>query len=561
MLRTRLFTLLLIAAATVFGQNPGQNSGQNQPPAAGQPQAVLKAHTRLVVVDVVATDSKGVAVTDLSQRDFTLLEDGREQKIATFVFQHPEPGASAPPLPPHTFSNVAERSTNSSNVILLDALNGEFTSRAHALDELVKFLNAGPQIQPTAIYVLEQKLKLLHDFSTDTKSLKEALAGFRPTGGSHVDTVYAAASSFTQRGDFQTRPVNIENTLQALRSLGHILAGRPGRKNVIWLSEAFPVNLFPEIQPQLSSQKPASAAARTGPGAGNVQPPQQPSALSGANDTGMPVGAFSQVRAQGSYGDYEEMVRQVADALMAAQVAIYPIDAAGVGRISRLEAFTTMRTMAERTGGKTFVNQNDLNLSIRSSVDDGSTYYTLAYYPDDKNWDGRFRQIAVKTSRPGVSLHYRLGYYALDPDLESKSHEGTKQLAAEFTSALALDVPSSTSVLFQADVVPPQRSGETTIVHFRVDPRTLGYREKPGGQQADLGCAIAAYTEKGSFVKYQMSNVAGTVKNEDMPRLMNSNFPCQCSIDLKPGRYRLRLGVLDKISKQMGTLSAPVTVP
>src|SRR5262249_22384966 len=263
-----------------------------------------------------------------------------------------------------------------------------------------------------------------------------------------------------------------------------------------------------------------------------------------------------------SYGDYMAEVQKVADALMSAQVAVYPIDAAGVGRISRLEALVTMRSMAERTGGKTFVNQNDLNESIRSSMDDGSTYYTLAYYPEDKNWDGKFREIDIKTSHPGAALRYRSGYYALDPNLESRQKEDAKTLAAEFTRALAMDSPSSTAVLFRATVVPPPSSGQKVQVNFAINPHTLSYTEKESGtQQANIGCAIAAFTEKGSLVRDEINNVIGKVKAEEFPKLRRSNFPCQCTIDLKPGKYVLRIGVVDKTSRQIGTTTASVVVP
>ncbi|HEY6250481.1 MAG TPA: VWA domain-containing protein, partial [Candidatus Angelobacter sp.] len=236
---------LLSAVMAVFSQsNP---SGV----ADDQAKTVLKTNTRLVVVDVVATDSKGLPVSGLESIDFTVLENGAAQKISNFSFQHPEEvSGTVAQLPPNVFTNVPTKKSSSLNVILLDELNGEFTSRAHALDELVKYLGSGPAIQPTAIYLMEQNLRLLHDFTTDSKALKEVLAGYRPRVAPHMDTVYAAASAFTQHGSFQEGDVNIQATLKNLNSLSQSLAGYPGRKNLIWLSEAFPVDLFPDLRGQ-----------------------------------------------------------------------------------------------------------------------------------------------------------------------------------------------------------------------------------------------------------------------------------------------------------------------
>lgn len=522
-------------------------------------KTVLKTNTRLVVVDVVATDAKGTPVSDLQSIDFTVLENGRPQKITNFSFQHPEEiTGTAAPMPPNVFTNVPAKKSSSLNIILLDEMNGEFTSRAHALDELSKYLDSMPTIQPTAVYLLETRLRLLHDFTRDPKVLKGVLSGFRPQVATHVDDVYSAASAFTQKGSLQAGDVNIQATLRALNGLAQSLAGYPGRKNLIWLSEAFPVNLFPDIFPS-----PSSTISTRGPNSGSSKSGGGGVGMGAALQESSPVSPVAMAQnGASSYSDYLGEVQKLADALMAAQVAVYPIDAAGVGRISRLDAWTTMRTMAERTGGKTFANQNDLNSSIRSSMDDGSTYYTLAYYPDDKNWDGKFRQIEVKTNHPGVNLRYRLGYYALDPRLESKDKEDSKKLAADFSHALAVDTPSSTAVLFHATVAPPAGNGQKLQVNFAIDPRTLSYTEKEGGaQQASLGCAVAAYTEKGSMVRNEINNVIGTVKAEEFPKLLRSNFPCQCTIELKPGKYELRLGVVDKNSKQMGTTTASVIVP
>jgi hypothetical protein len=70
---------------------PAQASEKEQKPAPVYESAtVLKSITRLVVVDVVATGKEG-PVTDLKQDDFTILEDGKEQKIRVFNFQQPHP--------------------------------------------------------------------------------------------------------------------------------------------------------------------------------------------------------------------------------------------------------------------------------------------------------------------------------------------------------------------------------------------------------------------------------------------------------------------------------------
>src|SRR2546430_3743406 len=74
---------------------------------------------------------------------------------------------------------------------------------------------------------------------------------------------------------------------------------------------------------------------------------------------------------------FSNEVERVANAMMNAQVAIYPVDCSVVAQNSRAHAASTMRVLAERTGGKTYINRNDVDMGVRTSMDDGTTYYTL----------------------------------------------------------------------------------------------------------------------------------------------------------------------------------------
>ena len=127
----RLALPVFLAVALVCVQTESQT-------ASGQPQDVmhsdqtLRTNTRLVVVDVVATDSKGQPVPDLKASDFTLLEDGKPQKISGFNFEHPGGSScaySADKLPPSVVTNAPKFQSNSLNVILFDVANGDFTEQ------------------------------------------------------------------------------------------------------------------------------------------------------------------------------------------------------------------------------------------------------------------------------------------------------------------------------------------------------------------------------------------------------------------------------------------------
>jgi len=535
-----IFITLLLACAL----SPGTDVlAQNSQEGVYQSQEVLRANTRLVVVDVVATENKGQPVKDLRAQDFTVLENGTQQKISDFTFHHP--GESEvlpqPKLAPNVVSNAPQFRSGSLNVVLFDSVNGDLTAHAYAKDQLVQFLSSGELGQPLAIFALQSQIKLLHDFTTDSAALKESVQHYKPpVQSSQTESLESRASAFSNQGNYHTNERDIETTLNQLNALAKILKGYPGRKNLIWLSESFPLSLFPEttLRSSMSGQDLRSAETSSG----------GPS-------------TFENLQTSAPFKSYAALVRKVADALMDAQVAVYPVDAGALGRDSHLAAQHTMNDVAAWTGGEAFINRNDLAASMRTSIDDGSIYYTLEYYPSNKKWNGEFRSIQVKTDRPGVKLRYRLGYYAVDPEKLNK--EESDKLAETVSRAMEFDTPSYTAVRFQAGVMPPSEKNKKVVVNFAIDPHSLSFEHRSDGlEHAKVGCVVWAYgkdKEKPTMSK-EVTQDAG-LKPDVYKQLMSQYFPCKQEIDLKPGNYTLRLAVIDRTTNLIGTANAPVTIP
>ncbi len=514
----------------------------SQQPATYQSKPVLKAKTRLVVVDVVATDHQGQPISGLETQDFTLLEDGRPQKISAFSFQHPGVTVTQVSLrlPPNVVSNSPQHTASSLNVILLDTLNGDFAGHAAAQDALIKYLDSAQLKQPLAIFAMQEKLILLHDFTTDNQALKSVVQKFKPpVRANSAESLESRSSPFSNKGDFHTDDRNIEATLTQLHALARTLAGYPGRKNVIWLSESFPLVLTPEV------------ATKNGYGYQDFSVTEQYARVPTAVDN---------LRTASPGNDFAGFVKKVAEAMMNAQVAIYPVDSAGLTKDDHLAAQHTMSDLAYSTGGRAFYNRNDLEVSLRTSLEDGAIYYTLSYYPDNKQWDGKFRTITVKAAREGAGLRYRLGYYALDPEASAKDEP--KRVAEDFSRALTLDAPGLGAVQFQAGVVSPSdKTQGKVVVNFAIDPHTIGFEKQEDGlHHASVSCVVWAYSGKGNPVRSEGDSNA-TVKPDVFQQVMKSLYPCQRSISLKPGHYTLRLGVIDRTTNRIGTASSEITVP
>jgi VWFA-related protein len=536
----RFFTLLLFLSIILQSGIAQTASEQTaQPPT-------LRTNTQMVVVDVVATDRKGQSVPNLTADDFIVLEDGKPQKVANFTLERATGKAVIKPvaqLPPTVITNAPRFSSGSLSVILFDGINGDSVEHAYARNELLKFLNANELARPVAIFAMQDQLKLLSDFTTDSKALAAIVAKYRaPVKAATAETFQSRESPFTTLGAFNTTNKGIEDSLIQLNQLAKILAGYPGRKNLIWLSESFPLTLFPE-----------------GMRATNMSGPD----LHSNESAGGPTAGVSQMEmmlTQSPIKNYAALVKKVADALMTAQVAVYPVDAGALNKDDHLAAQDTMDEMAEDTGGEAFKNSNDLALSLKTSIEDGATYYTLSYYPENKNWDGRFRTIRIKSNQEKINLHYRQGYYAVNPEKLMK--EDTDAAGENFSRALQLSVPDSTSIIFQAQVKSPSDKNGKILVTFHIDPQTIAFEHKNGDEEyAKLNCTVWAYGKNREKPDMFNGTVTANLKPKDYQQMMQQHFlPCTQELDLKPGTYTLRLGVLDRAASRIGTASYVVTV-
>ena len=570
------------------GQQPSESTVDKPTPTP-----VLKARTRLVIVDVLAHDKRGQTVTDLQASDFKLREDGREQKISVFAFQHPSASpmqsAESESLALNVFRNAPRFRPNSAlNVILLDGLNTTLLNQAYVRSEMVSFLEKLPQGQPVAIYALGKKLRLLQDFTTDLAELKKIIQAFKgesshvlssPTGTPEVpmtlqgwaqETLQEKApqfkqqmENFAQESGSNQMDFRIAYTVSALTSLARMLSGYPGRKNLIWLTEAVPVHIFADhYEPTIEQQ--GSDLVRV-----------------------LPDGR-SEARTRRSY---EDQLALIANLFADAQVAVYPIDARGlVGSVlydtaqnlsgrsvmgalairaegkqaeELFEAHTTMNDIAEKTGGKAYYNRNGLDRALLGDMEDGSTYYTLGYYPENKSWDGRFRKIQVSSERHDVKLRYRLGYFATDRAAFDKRHPEQKD--RDFSVALDPNSPVATALQFEAIVLPPSALTRNKVVmRYIIDPHQILFETGADGlHHAEVDCAARVYPPKDVEhpVTTEASRMEAAVKQDVFEKINQSWFPCQLSVELPPGNYYVRLAVRDNLTGMLGSVNAQVTVP
>ncbi len=110
-------------------------------------------------------------------------------------------------------------------------------------------------------------------------------------------------------------------------------------------------------------------------------------------------------------GRMHDEIRRTMQTLADAKILLYPVDARGV--LSSSQAFNqamALGELAEQTGGKVFMNSNDTASFIRDAIEDSRQGYMLTYTPTNVK-EVSAHVIKIDTSRKGVSLRYRPGYF------------------------------------------------------------------------------------------------------------------------------------------------------
>jgi len=599
-----VFLLFFLLSPLAYTQTSSSGT-QDGKDSATDKVAPIKVNTRMVIVDVVARDKKGNAITDFQPSDLRILEDGKEQEIKTFTFYKPSFASTSDSkaafvpadLPANHFGNPHKFSPDLAlNIVLLDSINSNLLNQAYVRTEMIKFLEKLPQGQPVAIFTLGKKLQLLQDFTTDQTALKRTIQAFKrespllsqnPGGTSEVSMAptgmaeqillsspagvqfLAKIKDFAEDSTADQSDMRIQYTFAALTSLGKTLSHYRGRKNLIWISESVPMNIFSDF---------------------NTITRENPNGSGKAGGSSVQLGQNTGYKRDHQFG---QQLAMLANLLADAQVAVYPVDARGLigsplynvasniqagggggglgGMAMKAEgkqaeelfqSHVSMIDIADKTGGKAYYNRNDIDDALSDGISDGSTYYTVGYYPQNKKWDGRFRKIEVKTRRPGAHLRYRTGYFALDRDAFSARHPEQSDL--DFSQALSFDAPVNTAVQFRAGLLPPSPGSSTVVLRYTVDPKSISFMQGSDGMQhARVDCAARIYDREkpDKPVKTEATKVEAVLKPEVYEKIVHSFFPCELKVDVPPGQYLLRLGVRDKNTEKIGTANAEVTIP
>jgi len=531
------------------------------------PELILRSDTRLIQVSVVATDHKGRPVLDLKREDFLLFDDRRRREIRVFSSDRVQAApVGVGPSGQHTFSNTLdERSVASGiTVIVLDSMNTKWTDQAQAVRQVAKFLR---QVQPEdriAIYSIGRGgFQVLHDFTRDASDLVENLAHWNgeiapPERGQKTSDPGTALDRVLRGRDAgrlanQIAGANVHNslgTMTALRAIAQRLEGVPGRKSLIWISDGFP---------ELAWGNLAATAYGTDPRGPELMPSSTRRASGGEIHDSV-----------GNSLSYENEFERAMKDVSQANIAIYPIEASGLltpmpsassadapmspERFASQEGMQqTMLSIAKKTGGLAFVNNNDITGAIRTAIEDSRVTYTLGFYPNSDKEDGKFHAISIKIEgRRDVTLRYRSGYFD-----EKFSATDLARRARELEQAFWSPLDAN-AIPLTAEV---ERVGSGfASIRLNIDPARLSLTPQNGKHEGVADVLILQRNEKGKVFERVNDTLQMNFSDASYVRLRTSGVPYRRTIALNPQATAMRVVVRDVATGNVGSLTIPTDV-
>src|ERR1039458_1528068 len=525
------------------------------------------ARAELVLIPTLVTDKSGNHITGLKKEDFTVLENGAEQKIATFEEITSDARRLSRPRSPNEFSNSLAGGPSNRRITLmvLDFINTRFADQAYARQDLLKYLTQSvDQREPTALYTLTRSgIHVIHDFTTDPRVLVAALHKVKgdtfqmvdspedvesitgtasPDGSAGVDPGAVQSEAQKIQTTMEDSELNFQSfeqrlaityTLQGMQQVAQALAGFPGRKSLIWAGGGFPFSVSDNTM-QLA-----------------------------------PAG-------RDSLSDVLPMYEHTWQLLNDAQIALYPVDVKGLQVVTlpsasvrnpgknygrnmswrQMDTQATLQTFASMTGGRAYYNSNDLVKGFRDAVHDSAEYYMLGYYLDRSKTKSSWRKLAVKVKRDHVEVRARSGFFVTNSTVDPANSRNS-----DISSALQspLDFTSLALVAHWDKVEPGKEAGKKHVnyaMHLVPDAAQI---DSADNNHMELDFVALVKTPDGKQVDQPRDQKIDThLTAEKLSSIRQNGVGYRGFLDLAPGEYTVRFVVRDDLRGRIGSVAAPL---
>jgi VWFA-related protein len=556
--------LLAQQAAGQTGGQAGQQSGGKgtTPPAqlgssdivaqrgSSEGSFTLKVNADLVLTNVVVRDKKtGEVIQGLKQRDFTVLENGKPQKVTSFDFQNVDEIAALN----EKGTAMGSAGAIESSVLTKNGVVNEDALRNHRLiviffdlismqpEDLQRAVEAAKQYVNTkmgpadlvALVSLATAVTLDQDFTTDKKALLTGLdrysgiegQGFQlgNEGGTTNGTADTSADYTADESEFNA--LNTDRELYAIQTIAQSLSRINQKKAMLYFSGGLTRQ---GIENQASLRAATNAAVRSNLSIYSVDT-QGLEAMT-------PVGDATTGSLRGTAAYNGVSMQNQLDANFAAQ--------------------ETLSTLSADTGGKAFFDTNDFAPAFAQIQRDTTAYYVLGFHSTNTVRDGAFRKLTVKVNVANAKLEYRPGYYAPADYRHSNAEDRERQLEQE----LASELPSTeVAVYMQALYFRMDRDRYFVPVELIVPGSQIPFQKGGSKDKATLDVIGDVKDAAGHVVANARDKVKLSVDESQQVRTRNIQY--STGFTLAPGKYRVKFVVRENIDGKMGSFEADIVVP
>jgi len=526
------------------GTLPAQQSSQTP--------YTLKARSEVVLVNVTARDKKGALVRDLTVDDFTVIEDGKQQKVTSFDLENtdaapapaagpaqttvltlPKPRAEAKPaeVQPQQPSALKDR-----RLLILF-----FDLSAMQPDEIDRSLTAAQkyidqQMAPAdlvSVVSLGSTVRVEQDFTSDRALLKQALGRLNPSSGAGFEEGSTGTTEGTPdtgapftADDTEYNIFNTDRRLEALRTVAAAVSRIEQKKSLIYFSSGMDRTGI-ENQSQLRAA--INAAVRS-----NL-------AIYTLDIRGL------QALVPGGEAQSASLRGTAAYSGRATQNALN----------SNFTTQETLVTLAGDTGGRAFLDSNDFGQVFKRVQEDTATYYMLGYHSSNPARDGKFRRIVVQVKRPGLKLEYRRGYYA-PADFQ---HANRADRELQLDEEMASEMPTTDLPVYLATGYFRLADNKFFVPISLVVPGSEIPFTRGGDQDKATLDVIGAVTDGSN--RRPISSLRDTVKFNvaGSQEVRRKNVQYNSGFVLPAGKYHLKFVVRENQSGRLGSFETDLIVP
>ncbi len=574
-MRAALATLVLLVALA-----PGRAPVEAQAPPPGDRQAAIPqmpgGRIEQVTVDVVVLDGKGQPVKGLTRSDFTILDEGQAQSIASFDVIDRTPGEEAAPAPgplPRVSTNVGEKQEEQAGrtfIVVFDDLNLTFVNAGNAKRAVAAFLDKGA-VEGDRVTLFTTSGTAW--WTTQMRGGREDLfAVLKRLEGRHVlETATERITDYEAMQIVYYRDLLVAARVQSrLERYGTKLLQAPDQANFQNARELFQRGVVDPFVENLALQTFVKAKTRMEESLQTIERAVR------ALGEGRSRKALLLV-SEGFVDDPTRVgPRRVVEAARRVNATLYFIDPSGLRSLDpmysaefgpALDSRDTMSAiadlsregegaaaLAERTGGFSIRDTNALEDGAVRIGRESQSYYLLGYVPGEIPRDGRFRKIEVKV-RGDHTVRARRGYFAPLPDGEAPDAppKGTDPVLQK-----ALDAPRSSDAIplrvaaYVMDEAGFNRS--RVVLAADADVSQVEFPEVEGRKEASLDTlTVIAHRDSAEALRTDQKVViqrrAGV---EAAAGPMWYSFLREFNV--APGAHQAKLVVRDPVTGKVGTV-------